>query len=321
LKQSYRQFCELEKTIPLFSRDWWMDAVCGEENWDVLLVEKDNEIVASMPYYKKKKYGLTAITQPPLTQTNGIWIKYPPGQKYSSRLSYEKEVITEIIEQLQALNVDYYCQNFHYSFTNWQPFYWKGFQQTTRYTYVIDNLTNLDDIFSGFSKGCRRNIRRAASEANVYETEEIDVFYDINKLVFERQDLDIPYSFEFIKILDQVCKEHNARKIFCAADGTGKLYSVIYVVWDEQSAYLLMSGTDTAVRDSNYKTLLVWEAIKYAVNVTQKFDFEGSMIESVAEYNRQFGAKLKPYYQISKRSPRLKFLSSGREILRTVIGK
>ncbi|NLV20969.1 MAG: GNAT family N-acetyltransferase [Syntrophomonadaceae bacterium] len=320
-KQTYRVYCQNEKTIPIFSRDWWMDAVCGEDNWDVLLVERDNEIVASMPYFKKNKYGLTAITQPPLTQTNGIWIKYPPGQKYSSRLSYEKEVMTEIIDQLQALNVDYYCQNFHYSITNWQPFYWKGFQQTTRYTYVIDNLTNLNDIFSGFSKVVRKNIRRAAQEANVYDTENIDVFYDMNKLVFERQDLNIPYSFELIKTLDRACKEHNSRKIFCAEDETGRLHSILYLVWDEQSAYLLMSGTDPAVRDSNYKTLLVWEAIKHAANVTQKFDFEGSMIESIAEYFRKFGPKPKPYYQISKSSPRLRFLSSGREMLRTVIGK
>lgn len=54
-KDKYRDLLETETTIPIFSRDWWMDAVCGEDNWDVLLVEKDNEIVASMPYYKKKK--------------------------------------------------------------------------------------------------------------------------------------------------------------------------------------------------------------------------------------------------------------------------
>ena len=34
-----------------------MDAVCGEDNWDVLIVEKGGEIVASMPIYIKKKFG------------------------------------------------------------------------------------------------------------------------------------------------------------------------------------------------------------------------------------------------------------------------
>jgi hypothetical protein len=39
-KQKYRKFCKKEKNIPVFSKDWWLDAVCGEENWDVAIVEK-----------------------------------------------------------------------------------------------------------------------------------------------------------------------------------------------------------------------------------------------------------------------------------------
>lgn len=320
-KQAYRVYCQHERTIPIFSRDWWMDAVCGKNNWGVLVVEKGKEIVASMPYYRKKKYGFTAITQPPLTQTNGIWINYPVDLKYPGRLSYEKEVMTNIIEQLMEMNVDYYCQNFHYSVTNWQPFYWNGFQQTTRYTYVIDNLADLDEVNSEFSQTVRKNIRRADREAIVYTTENIKVFYDMNKRVFERQGLNIPYSFELVKDLDRACKENCARKIFCAEDETGRLHSVLYLIWDEQSAYLLMTGTDREVRDKNYQTLLVWEAIKHAANVTQRFDFEGSMIEPIAEYFRKFGGNLKPYYSISRLSPRLKVLFSVREMLRAIIGK
>ena len=30
-----------------------MDAVCGQDNWDVLMVESDGEIIASLPYYIK----------------------------------------------------------------------------------------------------------------------------------------------------------------------------------------------------------------------------------------------------------------------------
>lgn len=80
-KERYRNLCKTEKTIPIFSRDWWMDAVCGEDNWNVILVEDNGQIIASLPYYIKKKYGLRLITQPPLTQTNGLWIKYPDDQR------------------------------------------------------------------------------------------------------------------------------------------------------------------------------------------------------------------------------------------------
>ena len=44
-KEKYYTFCDIEKTIPIFSQAWWLDAVCGDD-WDVCLVEKGNEIYA-----------------------------------------------------------------------------------------------------------------------------------------------------------------------------------------------------------------------------------------------------------------------------------
>lgn len=78
-KQKYREFCKIEINIPIFSQDWWLDAVCGENNWDVAIVERGGEIWATMPYYVKKKWGFTIITMPPLTQKLGPYIKYPSG--------------------------------------------------------------------------------------------------------------------------------------------------------------------------------------------------------------------------------------------------
>jgi len=93
-KEKYRDFCTTEPEIPIFSKDWWLDSVCGEINWNVLLLEKDNKIVASMPYYTTKKMMLYMIFMPKLTQSMGPYIKYPKKQKYEKKLSYEKEVLT-----------------------------------------------------------------------------------------------------------------------------------------------------------------------------------------------------------------------------------
>ena len=45
-KEKYRKFCQKEKDIPIFSKDWWLDSVCGENGWDVVLFEKGGEIWA-----------------------------------------------------------------------------------------------------------------------------------------------------------------------------------------------------------------------------------------------------------------------------------
>lgn len=299
-KEKYRQLCKVEKTIPIFSRDWWMDAVCGEDKWDVILFEKDDYIIAAMPYFIKERFRFKYITQPKLTPTNGIWIKYPEHQTYRKQLSYEKEMMQGIINQLSLVNIDYFQQSFHYSVTNWQPFYWRGFKQTTGYTYVIEDLSNLDRVFSNFSKSNRKIIRKAEKIARVYSSDDIEQFYEMNKKVYDRQGLSIPYSLGFLSTVDKACVKNNCRKILVAEDEKRQIHSTVYIVWDSNSAYLLMSGTDPKFRYSNYKTLLVWEAIKFASTVTKKFDFEGSMVEPIAEYFRKFGGVQKPYFNISK---------------------
>ncbi len=35
-KEKYQAFCE-HTYVPIYSKPWWMDAVCGPENWDVWL--------------------------------------------------------------------------------------------------------------------------------------------------------------------------------------------------------------------------------------------------------------------------------------------
>jgi len=320
-KEKYRKLLETETSIPIFSRDWWMDAVCGEDNWDVLLVEKNDEIIASMPYYKKKKYGLTAITQPPLTQTNGIWIKYPDKQKYASRLSYEKEIMNDIIDLLDDVKFDYFNQNFHYSITNCLPFYWQGFKQTTRYTYVIEDLDDFDTLFAELNSSVRGKIRKAEKVVKITENRSLREFYEVNKMTFDRQGITIPYTFEFLRKIDDALKQKEKRKMLFAEDSDGAIHSALYLVWDERSSHLLMVGDDPKKRNSGAGILLVWEAIKVTKEILNLnvFDFDGSMIESVENVRRGFGAKQKPYFNISSMNRRMKVAFHGKELLKAIV--
>lgn len=300
-KNSYKNLCNTETTIPIFSRDWWMDAVCGEENWDVILVEKGEQIIAALPYYFIQKGKKIKIRQPILTQTNGIWIKYPDNQKHSIKLSYEKKIIGKIADKLEKLPITYYSQNFKYNFTNWLPFYWRGFKQTTRYSYIIKDLTNLEQVFQNFDRTKKQNIRKAEKLVEVKQDLNIEEFYRLNQMTFIRQDMDIPYSFDFFKKLDNACDKHNCRKIFYAEDSEGRKHAAIYIIWDENSAYYLMAGTDPELKNSEATSLLLWEAIKFSSKVTKKFDFEGSMIEPIEKFFSLFGTEQKQYFNISKK--------------------
>jgi hypothetical protein len=304
VKLLYRDFVSREPSIPIFSRDWWLDAVCGADNWDVVIVKKGGAIVASMPYFVKHRHGLIRLVQPPLTQTLGPWLRQS-NAKHAKVLGEQKDLMKGLIDQLPSF--DSFSQNWHYTNTNWLPFYWSGFKQSTKYTYVLNDISDLEQLWAGFQENIRTDIRKAESRFNLRVRDDVglDEFLHLNSKTFQRQGLEIPYSIEIIQRLDAACLVRSCRKIFIAEDKDGRHHAGVYMVWDENSAYYIMGGGDPELRNSGATSLCMWEAIQYAGTVTQRFDFEGSMMEPVERFFRGFGAVQAPYFSVFKTPSRL----------------
>lgn len=302
-KQIYREHCKHEKSIPIFSKDWWLDAVCGENNWEVALAEENGQIVGCLPYYLKMKYGLRLITMPKLTQSMGIWIRYRDNQKYSAKLAYEKNVVFELIDKLPKF--DAFIQTFHYSITNWLPFYWRNYQQTTKYTYIIEDLSDLERVFDGFNYSKIKNIRKAEKIVDVKYDLSANIFYENHKMTLKKQGQNISYSFDLLKNIYDAAYEHSSGKTIYAIDCDGNIHSALFVIWDDESTYNLISTIDPDYRNSGSSSLLIREIIKYISDKTKVFDFEGSMIENVENSFRQFGTVQKPYFQVYKVNSRI----------------
>ena len=304
MKNKYRELCTKESTIPIFSKDWWLDATVGNDHWDVALVEKGDQILASLPYTVQKKRGLIILGQPQLTQTLGPWLRLSTA-KYAKCLAQEKNLLQALIKQLPSF--DRYQQNWHHTQTNWLAFYWQGFSQTTRYTYRLDNLEDESILWDNLQVNIRSDIRKAVNryKLSVKMDTSIDVFLELNKMVFSRQGKSLPYSESLVKRIDAACIEQSCRKIFLAEDKLGHFHAAVYIIWDENSAYYLMGGSDPELRNSGATSLCMWEAIKFASNVTKSFDFEGSMIEPIERFFRAFGAIQTPYFTVSKTSSKL----------------
>jgi hypothetical protein len=297
-KGLYRQLCK-QQQLPLFLNDWWLDAVCVEGPWDAAVIEEGGDIRAVLPYYKVKgKLGHTYLTMPRLTQFMGPWLIYPPDQKYSSKLSYEKQILAELIRQLPSF--DSFTQNFHYSVTNWLPFYWESFQQSTGYTYRLEELGRPEALFAGFKSSIRREIRKAEKQVSVKVDNDIEKFYHMVGKTYKRQELTLPVSLDFMKRIDTACEANNCRRILFALDSSGRVHAALYVVWDDQSAYHLLSGGDPRLRTSGATSLLMWHAIRFAASVTGSFDFEGSMVQPIERFFSSFGSIQKPYLQLEK---------------------
>ena len=298
-KVKYRDLCTREPSIPLFSQFWWLDALVGEGGWDVALVESGSEIVAAMPYVVRRKFGKTLLGQPPLTQNLGPWLR-ETGAKQANRLSRQKELMEKLIADLPFY--DHFSQSWDYRQTNWLPFYWAGYTQTSRYTYRLSDLSDEQELWFGLRENIRSDIRKAQNRFGIQVRSDfgIDAFLRLNAMTFARQDMEVPVSPDLVRKLDAACAERGGRRIFIAEDAEGKQHAAVYIVWDSNNAYYLMGGGDPELRSSGATSLCMWEAIKYASSVARSFDFEGSMIEPVERFFRAFGATQTEYFSLTR---------------------
>jgi hypothetical protein len=305
----------------IFQAPWWLDATAGEGNWGIAEVKNDGQVVASLPWtLKKNRLGLAILSHPPLTQTLGPWISDPSAKsKYSTRIAREKDLMEALIDQLPSYDI--FRQNFAPEITNWLPFYWKGFEQTTRYTYRLSFDEKIESIWKNLRENIRGDIRKAERKSiSVVSTDDIDVFLDVNEKTFIRQGLRLPYSRSYVRKLYDACISHRAGKVFLAKDGDGRVHAGNLIVWNEHCAYYLMGGGDPFLRNSGATSLAMWNAIQFASKVSRIFDFEGSMIESVERFFRGFGAVQTPYFSLTHvRSKRVAMALGLRSTLRALV--
>ncbi|MFA9464118.1 MAG: GNAT family N-acetyltransferase [Velocimicrobium sp.] len=298
-KEKYQLFCENNKDIPIFSCWWWMEEVT-DGTWDVLLCEKNGAIVGSLVYYPINRENKTLILRPVLTQNNGIYIKYPKYIKTAKKAAIYEEIITDLLNQLEQLDIYYYEQNYHYNITNWLPMFWRGYHEITRYTYVIEDTKDLERVVSEFGASVRSSIKKAEKTVRIYDDISTEEFYNINEKTFLRQKLRTPFSYELFKHLDAACEKRGCKKVYYAKDTKGNIHGASYFVWDETSVYYLLSGGNPEYRSSQAQTLLIYEGIKLAHKLGKKFDFEGSVLPHVEPFVRRFGGVQKPYFRIWK---------------------
>lgn len=298
-KELYNKFCT-KTYIPIFSQPWWLDAVCGEDNWGVHVIEKSGQFLGAMPYYVENRNGYDIITKAHHSQNNGIIMCYLKDMKTVAKIDRQEEVINTMCDYIESLGVDKYEQQYHYSFTNFLPFRWRGYNEMVRYTYVIEDTSDMEKVVANFKYIVRNQIKKAEKIVTIKEGMEIEKFYEINKLSYDRQGIEVPFSLKLLTRIESACAAHDCRKIIYAEDEEKNIHSVAYLVWDDESLYFLINGIDTDFTWSQSNSLLIREAINTAHQLGKKFDFEGSVLQQIEHIFRGFGAEQKMYFRIYK---------------------
>jgi len=260
--EAWDRFVDQSPQGCIFCRSWWLEAVCGD-SFGVLAVRRGGETVAGMPLAFSRRLIWTGLTMPILTQTLGVLLAPDEAAKYVTRLSNEMAAMRVLIDAIPR--TDLFRVHMHHSLTNWLPFYWAGYRQTTRYTYVVDDLSDLERARADMTPHERNKLKKAAkSGIRVEETDDLGLLIEFHRKAFARQDKASPFPEEGIRRVDAACKQHDARTILVTRDADDRIHSALYLVHDSRTMYKLLSGAEPELRSSGAHPLAVWRSFELA---------------------------------------------------------
>lgn len=285
--------------LPLFFYDWWLDLVSEGKKWEYLISRnKKSEINGVLPLIYEKKMGLLLSRMPPLTPFLGPWITPFEGEKIHAKISHDQQITEKLISLIPP--VSFYSQKFSPDIDNWYSFYLNGFSQTTHYTFILDEIGNLEATWNAMKNTVRTVIRNNENGLKFIEEKNAKKLYELQKLTFAKQNKSVPFSESLLSRLVNEAHNREAGKTFFVEDMNGNTHAGLFVVWDNNMAYMPVLGMDDLYKKSGGVQVLIWNTINLMAGKVNQFNFEGTMLPRVEPVFRHFGGMKKPYYVVKK---------------------
>lgn len=291
----------------LFEQPWWLNLTADNQWKEYFSYDKDDNIIGRVAIVEKKG----KICMPSMTQTLGIWIE----PKFRNNLSESKKIINDLLEQFpytKSIDIRLNPKNKYVL-----PFIWKGFNISPAFTFRINDLTDLEALYNNFGKTAKKNIKAAKNKVTISNDLNIETIWEMLDKTFRAQKRSNPMSKELIINIINFCEKNNCGQYFEARDKNNVVHSCGYFVYDQEVCYYLLGASDTEYRSSGAQSLVLWEGIQFAAKNSKIFDFEGSMIEGIENFFKQFGSECEVYYRITKK----KFWSDFWDLLKPKIKK
>ena len=259
-------------------------------------VEQEPQIRAALPYMVSKKWRSRYISMPELTQVGGLWL-----DEHHRWGAVELEHLCQnMAEQLQALDLIRYSQDFSIGSPCIEVLYKQGWKLKKNLAYRLENLSNLDKVIDAFSKNKKRQLQKSLSlhAQRGWSGEE---FCRFTYECFKERKRQLPYSREFMLVIAQKARKHHQSEILTIRNADREVYAAALLVWDKTRLYLMMPTFLPSHHESGASALLVLEAIKIAREKGLRFDFAAPDDKHVLKDIKQFEPQAVPFYTVEKR--------------------
>jgi Acetyltransferase (GNAT) domain len=281
----------------IFASSAWLDAV-APGRWRMHVVEEGGAVVGAWPTVVRPTPWGEVHAGAPLTPYLGPLFR-SDANPVRRRANDIRSLELLLGELGRFAHIEAQC---HPAFDYWTPLAWEGFSQTTRYSWRLTDLSDLDGIFRGTRENIRREIRKAEKRGLVVALGSLGDFLELHGatvLQTGRSDA-LAANHRALESIDATVAPRGARSILVAKDAEGRAHAGAYLVHDDRYTYYLVGASDPDLRNSGAPSLVLWRGIQEAAERRLGFDFEGSMVKGVERFFRAFAGTPTAYSVVRK---------------------
>ena len=276
---------------PLFGQDWWWDAVCLPQNrHEIVFRDKKGSVRGLWRMAEVRRMGIFQVYgMPSLTQHAGVYLA-------------DRQDFINLLSQLPPKKN--LCLNLGFKLND-KEVQWlqgQGIHVEKRVSHRLEDLSDLEKVYQGVKTTRRQKIRRAERSLSVFYPDDIEPLIELQAETFRRRGMKNLYPPQTVRKLYQAVKEHQAGKLIALKDSQDRIVACGLFVHDNSICYCLTHGVRKLEHDLGAGSLLLWKGIEYAAKRGVAFDFEGSNIKQIADFNLSFGASEGSYFRLERYS-------------------
>ncbi len=283
-KQKWDACIHKSSNACLFVYSWYLDVVC--KDWSALIL---NDYEAVFPLAIKTKYKISFIYQPFFTRYFGLYSTVKVTEELTNNFF---EIISQKYKYIE------FCLHEHTTFKS------KEYKLSERKFQLINLNMSYKDVEQNYKGDAKRNIKKAIKNnltvENKIEPSLIIELFKKNKgaelRYLKKQDYDALEKLMLVCIEKKIGYSYSvndAEKNICAA--------AFFINYNNRLLFLKGSATKTG-KSKGAMYFLIDSVLKQFLGSDVLLDFGGSNVESVASFNKNFGAKDCVYLQVKKNS-------------------
>lgn len=281
----------------VFHYSWWLSI--SAQCFDILVVrDKHGSLCGGIPLTRKRRTGLTLFHAPQLTPFLGPIFDVSKISDCCERLHLMRaagELMACAIPRFDSFRCMVGCLG-----PDLQGFLWAGFRAELAYTFRVPAERSIASVEAQITRTHLQKLAKAKRMTlTVTRNDDIEAFANLCRIGSVHGDKQLYQEELPIRLWSEAFKREKS-DFYIARTGDGEPFAALLTVHDAKTTYQIVSAFDSTKRELPGSYLLLWTALREALQAKRDFDFEGSALRGVEQYYRKWGAAAFPVWQLER---------------------